>query len=73
MTSSEVGRLWWAAMENGQKKDGEMFVFFTSRHLLRKIRRSGGRLPKPPGLEEMQIESASVLGRQPCCCNRRLT
>ena len=69
MSRQEISRLWWSAIEKSEKLRDEQipegeenrarsFVFFASGHLLREIRKSHGRLPKPPGLEEMREEAA---------------
>ncbi|MBI4022371.1 MAG: hypothetical protein HY372_03350 [Candidatus Andersenbacteria bacterium] len=72
MTALQVGRLWWTAMDTlGQaerhslplieEERAWMLVFFSARKLLRLVRKSHGRLPKPPGLEEMQLTAGSHL------------
>ncbi len=70
MTASQISRLWWTAMENFGKVERHslppteeerawLLVLCTAKRLLRIIRKSRGRFPKPPGLEEMQLVAAS--------------
>lgn len=69
MTALRIGRLWWVAMEYfgeaerhvlspAEEERAWMLVFFVAKRLLRVARKSHGRLPKPPGLEEMQLTAA---------------
>jgi len=69
MTKKDIGCLWDKAMTGFSEAENHrlapeaekrtwMFVFYAAKRILRMARRSCGRFPKPPGLEELRQEAA---------------